>query len=328
MIAHTSRPLVALESPARRLSIATSALPRLRLFGVPTIDTVHGSVAGRAVQRHRIALLALLATARRATRSRDELIDLLWPDADLDRGRRLLSDSIYRINRAVDAPALTTRSDTVELDRALLASDVADLEAAVAQRDWSRVTELYDAPFLEGLYLPGAAEFDHWLEGERARFRRCAEKAQEALRHGASAVAVLPFRYLSAGDPPREIADALTEEVIAALGRRARIPVASPLSSFAFRDTTLSAIELGERLRVAWLVEGTVRQAGDTLRITARLTDMTTGYQVWSHSADRSGTASLSADVAIANEIAAALGERLQAAYLPRTSSSSHDRTL
>ena len=328
MIAHTSRPFIAVESPARRLSIATSALPRLRLFGAPRIDTVHGSVTGRAVQRHRIALLALLATARRGTRSRDELIDLLWPDANLERGRRLLSDSIYRINRAVDAPVLTTRADVVEVDRALLASDVVDVEAAVAQRDWSRVIELHDAPFLDGLYLPGAAEFDHWMEGERARFRRCAEKAQEALRHGASAVAVLPFRYLSAGDPPREVADALTEEVIAALGRRTRIPVASPLSSFAFRDTTLNAVEIGERLRVAWLVEGTVRQSGDALRVTTRLTDTTTGYQVWSHSADRTGAPSFSADVAIANEIAVALGERLQAAYLPRTSSSSHDRTL
>ena len=328
MIAHTSRPIVAVESPARRLSIATSTLPRLRLFGAARIDTLHGSVAGRAVQRHRIALLALLATARRGTRSRDEVIDLLWPDADLERGRRLLSDSVYRINRALNAAVLTTRSDVVELDHALLASDVADLEAAVAQRDWPRVIELHDAPFLEGLYLSGAAEFDHWMEGERARFRRCVDKAHEALRHGASAVAVLPFRYLSAGDPPREIADALTEEVIAALGRRTRIPVASPLSSFNFRDTTLSAVELGERLRVAWLVEGTVRQAGDALRITTRLTDTTSGYQVWSHSVDRTATGTFSADVAIANEIAAALGERLQAAYLPRISSSSHDRTL
>jgi TolB-like protein len=321
MIGHTSRPLVALESPARRLSVATS-VPRLRLFGVPRIDTGEGAVGGRAMQRHRVALLALLATSRRAARGRDELIDLLWPDADLERGRRLLSDSIYRINRAVGCVALATRGDAVELDRELLASDVADVEAAIAQRDWARVLELCAAPFLDGFYLPGAAEFDQWMEGRRAHFRRGVDRARETLATTARAVAVMPFRYLSAGDPPRERADALTEEVIAALGRRTRMPVASPLSSLALRDVSLSAIELGQRLRVAWLVEGTVRQSGDALRLTVRLTDTNAGYQIWSHSADGAACGTIAADVAmadaIADAIAAAIGERLRVAGAAR----------
>ena len=310
MIVHTSRPLVAIDSPARRLSIA-SATPRLRLFGAASISTPNGTLTGRAVQRHRIALLALLATARRGARGRDQLIDMIWPDADLERGRHLLSDSIYRINRALGATMLAMRGDSVELDPALVSSDVADFDSAVAQRDWPRVLDLHEAPFLDGFYLSGAIEFDQWMAAERVRFQRGADRARDQLTNGARALAVLPFRFLSTGEPLHGLADALTEEIIAAIGRRTRIPVASPLSSFAFRDTPLSATELGRRLRVAWLVEGTVRQSSDLVRVTTRLTEAETGYQVWSHSIDRAAGNTIAADVAIAESIASAIGERL-----------------
>src|SRR3954470_6382556 len=165
MIARTSRPFVAVESPARRLSIATAA-PRLRLFGAATIDTPNGVLTGRAVQRHRIALLAVLATARRASRGRDQLIDMIWPEADLDRGRRLLSDSVYRINSALGVTALTMRGDNVELNRGAMSSDVADCDTAIAERNWPHVLALHEAPFLDGFYLPGAVEFDQWMTSE------------------------------------------------------------------------------------------------------------------------------------------------------------------
>jgi TolB-like protein len=311
MIVHTSRPNVAISSPAPRLAIAT-AVPRLRLFGAPAITTADGALTGRAMQRHRVAVLAVLATARRGSRGRDQLIDMIWPDASLERGRRLLSDSIYRINRALGTTALTMRCDNVELDRATLSSDVTDFEAAVAERDWSRAVELHDGPFLDGFYLSGAVDFDQWMEVERIRFEHGVERAREQLSNGARALAVLPFRYLSAGEPLRDLADALTDEVTAAISRRTRIPVASPLASFAVRDEPLSAIALGQRLRVAWLVEGTVRHSSDLLRVTVRLTSTESGYQIWSHSVERAMDHAIAADVAIAESIASAIGERLR----------------
>jgi DNA-binding SARP family transcriptional activator len=143
---------------------------RLRLFGGAVLDAESGPVTGRATQRHRLALLALLATTRRRHRGRDQLVTVLWPDADAERGRRLLSDSIYRINQALGGEVLSAIGD-----------DVADFEEAVEARDWRRAVQLYSGPFLDGFYLPDAAEFDQWMEGERAHYARAAAKSLEAL---------------------------------------------------------------------------------------------------------------------------------------------------
>lgn len=140
-----------------------------------------GPITGRAAQRHRIALLALLSTTSRLFRSRDQLVAFLWPDADAERGRKLLSDSIYRINQALGADAITGAGEDVRLNRTVVGSDVADFEAAVEARDWRRAIEVYAGPFLDGFFLPGASEFDQWLENERAQYARTAAKALEAL---------------------------------------------------------------------------------------------------------------------------------------------------
>jgi serine/threonine-protein kinase len=154
---------------------------RLRLFGGAVLDAESGPVTGRATQRHRLALLALLATTRRRHRGRDQLVTVLWPDADAERGRRLLSDSIYRINQALGGEVLSAIGDDVAVNRQQLGSDVADFEEAVEARDWRRAVQLYAGPFLDGFYLPDAAEFDQWMEGERAHYARAAAKSLEAL---------------------------------------------------------------------------------------------------------------------------------------------------
>ncbi|MGH7460978.1 MAG: hypothetical protein ACREMA_08110, partial [Longimicrobiales bacterium] len=70
----------------------------LKLFGGATVLSEEGPLAGRVAQRHRLALLALLVGAGNSGCSRDRVIRYLWPDADPERARRLLSDSLYRIN--------------------------------------------------------------------------------------------------------------------------------------------------------------------------------------------------------------------------------------
>src|SRR4051812_41705677 len=101
MVGGTDRLTLVAGSPASRPSVARVVANRLTAFGSTTVETASGPVTGRAAQRHRVALLALLSTTRRLYRSRDQLIFFLWPDADADRGRKLLSDSIYRINQAL-----------------------------------------------------------------------------------------------------------------------------------------------------------------------------------------------------------------------------------
>ena len=103
------------------------------------------------------------------------------PTPDAERGRRLLSDSIYRVNRAFDGDAITGTGDDLRLNRGLVASDVADFEAAVDARDWRRAIELYAGPSLDGFFLPGSADFDQWMERERAQFARTFAKALETV---------------------------------------------------------------------------------------------------------------------------------------------------
>ena len=80
----------------------------LKLLGGVAVEGPSGPLSGRAVQRHRLALLAILATghARGRGSSREKLIAYLWPEAGPERGRPLLSDSVYRINQAVGGEAI------------------------------------------------------------------------------------------------------------------------------------------------------------------------------------------------------------------------------
>jgi TolB-like protein/DNA-binding SARP family transcriptional activator len=172
---------IAPHSPADRHIVARAISNRLKLFGGAVVDVAGEPVTGRAAQRHRIALLALLSTTRRPHRSRDQLVALLWPEADAERGRKLLSDSIYRINQALGGDAITGAGDDIRLNREQLGCDVADFEAAVDAREWRCAAELYSGPFLDGFFLPDAAEFDQWIETERVQYARLAAKAIEAL---------------------------------------------------------------------------------------------------------------------------------------------------
>jgi TolB-like protein len=318
---------------------------RLTLFGGIALDAESGPITGRAAQRHRVALLALLSTTRRLHRSRDQLITYLWPDANAERGRKLLSDSIYRVNQALGSDAVVGAGEDIRLNRAQLGTDVADLEAAMDVRDWQRVAELYAGPFLDGFFLPGASEFDQWIEVERARYVRAAGKAIETLAVEArdagrttdaldwwqrlsslvpddsriamelmraleeraqpvrcNSIAVLPFNDLTDSDSNAHLADGVSEELMYILTRTPGLRVASRTSAFAYRSLQLDVREVARRLRVAWILEGSVRRSGRMLRFAAQLTDASNGYQVWSESFDRATSAAdwTPADVASA----------------------------
>lgn len=84
-------------------------------------------------------------------------------------------------------------------------------------------------------------------------------------------IAVLPFTNLSA-DPENEyFADGMTEEIISALVKVEGLQVASRTSSFAFKGKVLDVREIGEKLGVGTVLEGSVRKAGNRIRVTAQL---------------------------------------------------------
>ena len=102
------------------------------------------------------------------------------------------------------------------------------------------------------------------------------------------AVAVLPFANMSA-DPENEyFTDGMTEEIINALSKVPGIHVASRSSSFAFKGKKdIDVRQVGEKLSVASVLEGSVRKIGNRIRIAAQLVNVDNGYQLWSETYDR-----------------------------------------
>jgi serine/threonine-protein kinase len=102
-----------------------------------------------------------------------------------------------------------------------------------------------------------------------------------------AALAVLPFVNMSA-DPENEFfSDGMTEELINALTRVDGLRVASRTSAFAFKGRDLDVREIGQRLNVTAVLEGSVRRAGNRLRVTAQLINAADGYHLWSDTYDR-----------------------------------------
>lgn len=160
---------------------------RLLLLGGATIERDDGApLTGRAVQRHRVAILALLATGPSGGISRDKLLGLLWPDSDTDRARNLLNVALYELRKALGDGTIVSAGDDLRLDRALLTADVSELETAAAAGDHAMVVARYRGPFLDGFFLSGAPDFEKWLDGERSRLAAIAARSMEALAAAAS----------------------------------------------------------------------------------------------------------------------------------------------
>ena len=103
----------------------------------------------------------------------------------------------------------------------------------------------------------------------------------------APSIAVLPFTNMSA-DPENEyFSDGLAEELINALTKIPQLHVAARTSSFAFKGRELDIREIGRKLGVGTVLEGSVRRAGKRLRVTAQLINVTDGYHLWAERYDR-----------------------------------------
>jgi adenylate cyclase len=100
-------------------------------------------------------------------------------------------------------------------------------------------------------------------------------------------LAVLPFTDLSAERDQEYFADGVAEEILNALAKLDELHVAARTSSFAFRGTSVDAREIGRRLGVDALLEGSIRKVGKRVRITVQLVDSRQGYHVWSERFDR-----------------------------------------
>jgi TolB-like protein len=124
-------------------------------------------------------------------------------------------------------------------------------------------------------------------------------------------VAVLPFLHLS-GDAKSELfADGITEDVIAHLSKIRALKVISRASVMRFKERTHSLREIGKRLGATTLLDGSVRHAGDRVRIVAELIDAETDQHLWAETYDRQLTDIFAIQTDVALHIAAALKAEL-----------------
>jgi TolB-like protein len=128
----------------------------------------------------------------------------------------------------------------------------------------------------------------------------------------ANSLAVLPFANLS-GKADDYFADGIADELLNALASRRGLRIAARTSSFAFKGRNLDAQAIAKTLHVRNLVEGSVREAGNRVRILVELINAGDGYQLWSQSYDRDLTDILAVQADIANAISAALAKTLGA---------------
>lgn len=126
-----------------------------------------------------------------------------------------------------------------------------------------------------------------------------------------ASIAVLPFVNMS-GDPKREIvSDGISEELLNDLSNIAALRVAARTSSFAFKGRNEDIKQIAHLLGVRTILEGSIREDGEQVRITAQLINAMDGYHLWSATYDRELTSILTLEDEIARAITSALTHRL-----------------
>ena len=133
-----------------------------------------------------------------------------------------------------------------------------------------------------------------------------------------ASIAVLPFANMS-GDPADEyFSDGLAEELLNSLTRIDGLKVAARTTSFQYKDRTGDVSEIARHLRVAHILEGSVRRSGSRVRITAQLIKASDGYHLWSESYDRE----LQDIFEVQSDIAGRIAEKLRVELVPRPTTS------
>jgi adenylate cyclase len=131
-------------------------------------------------------------------------------------------------------------------------------------------------------------------------------------------IAVLPFQNMS-GDPEQGyFADGVTEDIITELSRFRDLLVIARNSSFQYRGKDIDIRRVGRELDVGYVIEGSIRRAGDRIRITAQLIDAGTGKHLWAERYDREALDLFTLQEEMARSIAATVGGRIEAAGVDR----------
>jgi len=182
---------------------------------------------------------------------------------------------------------------------------------------------------LVGIGVLAAAPGLGWYFFFRSDTRIVARKGGETARAAEpKSIAVLPFVNMSSDKDNEYFSDGMTEELINALANVDGLRVASRTSAFAFKGKDVDIRQIGEKLNVGAVLEGSVRREGNTLRVTAKLVQVSDGYHLWSKSYDREMKSVFALEEDIARSIADALQRKLVPVKAATANLDAHDLYL
>ena len=139
----------------------------VQLLGGACLRAGDAPLTGPPAQRHRIALLALIASSWPQPVSRDKAMAMLWPEKDLPSARRLLNLAVHVLRAALGEEAISSTGDGLLFNPSKANCDLLELRAAIDDDACERVARLYTAPLLDGFHLDDSSEFGYWLDERR-----------------------------------------------------------------------------------------------------------------------------------------------------------------
>ena len=155
----------------------------------------------------------------------------------------------------------------------------------------AKTASILDMALVGGLAIVGILIVGDRLAPKAAIVPGGSVVAAGGVQFAGQSIAVLPFEDFSPGKDQEYFADGIAEELLNVLARVEGLRVASRTSAFSYKGREASIAEIGAALNVTHILEGSVRKAGDTLRITAQLIDTKTDEHMWSETYDRPLTA-------------------------------------
>lgn len=246
---------------------------------------------------------------------------------DLTEAGTVLGTVPYMSPEQVQAKTVDHRSDIFSFgvvlyelitgERPFKGDTPADLISSILRDKPRDITEArVDLPDHMGRVVRRCLEKDPGRRFQSAlELRLAIDDVRQALQsdepRGVPSVAVLAFADMSAEKDQDYFCEGIAEELINGLGRIENLRVASRTSSFQFKGTALDVREIGHKLEVSTILEGSVRKAGNRLRITAQLVNVADGYRLWSDRFDRDMKDIFAIQDEIAESIIAALELKL-----------------
>lgn len=182
---------------------------QLKLLGGLSLQAGSSQPPAAALQKKRLAILAIVGLAGNRGISRDRIQAYLWPESDSVRARHALDQLVYATRRALSVDPFIAEGHELRLDPAVMSTDTAAFERAIESGELERGVALYRGRLLDGIAIGESHELENFIDSEAARLEQSYRKALETLA----------LRAASAGDRA------------GAIGWRRKLAASDPLSS-------------------------------------------------------------------------------------------------